>query len=153
MPHRHLVTSDRPWWWDPPGLEPGEWAEWLRTVKEMDPHQRAHRLASSAASRLYTGSRLVEIRCREHDTLLADVRATRHGPLWRSPLSSTLRSPLIHQVDLLHFDGCDAPLSAWCDLDGAARTVRRARSRRRRSRAALRLRDPRHLNLPPVPWG
>jgi hypothetical protein len=119
------VSSERPWWWDPPGLEPGEWAEWLRTVKALDPHARAHRLASAAASRLFPGTRVVEIRCREHGTLLAEVRAMPRGSLWRSPLSGTLSTPHVQRVDLLEFEGCDADLFARCDQDATLRSVTR----------------------------
>ena len=127
MPRRQHVACERPWWWDPPGLELGEWAEWLRAVRALDPHERAHRLASSAASRLFVGRRVVEIRCREHRTLLADVRTTPHGPLWRSPLSGTLASVHVEHVDLLEFESCDAPLSVWCDDDATPRSVARRR--------------------------
>jgi hypothetical protein len=124
---RHLVSSERPWWWDPPGLEPDEWAEWLRTVKPLDPHARAHRLASAAASRLFPGTRVVEIRCRVYGTLVAEVRATPRGALWRSLLSGTLTAPHVQQVDLLEFEGCDADLLARCDHDATVRSVTRRR--------------------------
>jgi hypothetical protein len=72
-----------------------------------------------------TGTRVVEIRCREHGTLLAEVRATPRGPLWRSPLSGTLTTPHVQQVDLLDFEGSHTDLVARCDQDATARSVTR----------------------------
>lgn len=122
--HAHVVTSRTPWWWNPPGLEDGEWDEWLHAVQGMEPMQRAHRLASAAASRLDEGKRLVEFRCRDHDRLMAEVRATSHGPLWRSVLiSNPHRGPVIRQADLLEFNGFVPTLQAWCRDHGHTRTL------------------------------
>jgi hypothetical protein len=127
MPARHVVTSERPWWWNPPGLQPGEWAEWLRAVKALDPHQRAHRLASAAAASLYVGTRVVEVRCRLHGSFVAEVRATPRGPLFRSAPPGAFPGTPDPRVDLLDFDGCDAPLAVWCARDRTTKSVERDR--------------------------
>jgi hypothetical protein len=120
----HVVTSATPWWWNPPGLEDGEWGEWLHAVQGMDPLQRAHRLASAAASRLYHGVRIVEVRCRDHAQLIAEVRATPHGPLWHSVLvGDSSRGPVIRRVDLLGFNGFVPTLLAWCRDHGRTKTL------------------------------
>ena len=100
----HIVGGSTPWWWNPPGLEDGEWHEWLNAVQGMEPVERAHRLASAAASRLALGARMLEIRCGVHDVPIAEVLDSPHGLLWRSQLSDPPRGPLIRQVDLLDFN-------------------------------------------------
>ena len=122
--YAHVVTSATPWWWNPSGLEDGEWGEWLHAVQGMDPLQRAHRLASAAASRLCPGVRIVEVRCRDHAQLIAEVRATPHGPLWHSVLvGDSSGGPVIRQVDLLGFNGFVPTLLAWCRDDGRTKTM------------------------------
>lgn len=121
------TADDRPWWWNPPGIDDGEWARWLQATKEIEPDARAHRLASSAAIRLFAGTRLVEVRCREHGSLVADVRMTPRGPLWRSPVSGVPRKTLPEHADLLDLGPSEAELVAWCEEHGEGIGVPRDR--------------------------
>ena len=125
----HIVGGSTPWWWNPPGLEDGEWHEWLNAVQGMEPVERAHRLASAAASRLALGTRMLEIRCGVHDVPIAEVLDTPHGLLWRSQLSDPPRGPLIRQVDLLDFNAFVPTLRAWCSGGGRIKTFESRRIR------------------------